>query len=210
MPSRVRKYIRKGMTVAQTAGKALAIAESVAGLLNTEEHIDDSSLTATPTQTGTLGSLAMPAQGVGSDDRQGDQIRLKSLHFNGKLSIHASATVSVVRIIIIVDKCNTITSIAQAMNSTYTGTARAPYATFNRDTRQNFRVLMDRTYQLESGTNELIHFKFNKRWKKGPIVEFNEAASTVSSNAVKVIFLSDSTTNNPSFDCVTRTTYVDN
>lgn len=215
MGKQIKRYAKKGMSIAQTAGKALAIAEEVAGLLNTEINIVEQYIAPTFSQSGQLTAFTFPGQGDGSSERVGDQFRMKRIELKGYLKINASATHSFARIILLREVSPgstplTVANVLHDTNTTSIGTADAPHLFYERDGRQRFKVLMDKTYHLESGTNELIPLRWSKSYKKGPIVEFNSGTTTVTRNKFYFLVITDESINVPTARWLLRYHYVDN
>lgn len=213
--STAQRYIKKGMSIAQTAGKALAIAESVAGLLNTEMKMVEQFIAPTFSQAGQLTAFTMPGQGDGSSQRIGDQFRLKRIESKGYLEMHGSATHTFARIILLreVSPCGTDLTVANVLhntNGTSLSSADAPFLFYERDGRQRFKVISDKTYHLETGTNELIPLRFTKSYKKGPIVEFDSGGAVITRNKFYYLVITDEPTNVPSARWLLRYHYVDN
>lgn len=213
--SKYSSYIKKGLSVAQTAGKALKIAEEVAGMLNTEQKILEEIVTPTFSQSGQLTAVSIPAIGTGSAGRIGDQFRMKSFHMTGVLTINASATYTLARVILLREDCPgttalTVANVLHDIGGATLGTSKAPLLYYERDGRHRFKILFDKTYLLKDVENNAVKINFHKYWKKGPIVEFDSGSATVVQNKFYYLVITDEATNIPAAEWITRYHYVDN
>lgn len=211
-----RRYIRKGMSVASTASKALAIAEEVAGLLNTEvKHRMLAPVAVTPLYNNPLLSDIMPsvAQGDGASQRVGDQFRVKGLSIRGHIQQNASATHTWVRVMFFWDRCSNITAGSDVLYD-YIGSmlssVNAPWIERNEDKRGEISLLYDRIYHMEAGINECIPINFSKKYKKGPIVEYSQATTTTTRNHLRCVTISSESVNSPTVTLIPTIWYVDN
>lgn len=105
MPSHYKRAPRRRRNGgrASTAQKALAVAQSVKRMVNVEYKQTVTAFEVDPNSTGSVGSLMFIAQGLDTDDRIGDKIRVKRLALSGTVTLHASATNSRVRFVIVRD-----------------------------------------------------------------------------------------------------------
>ncbi len=86
-----------------TAAQALTVAYAVKRLINVEYHRISTSFPAAPNTTGSTTNLTAIAQGDDVSNRQGNKIRMKQLLLSGNVRLHASATDSNVRMVIVRD-----------------------------------------------------------------------------------------------------------
>ncbi len=98
-----RSYKSKGGGYLDTAARALAVAYAVKKLINVEFHSINTNLPTDPNSSGSVTNLSPIAQGDDRVNRQGNKIRAKYLKVAGLVKLHASATVSNIRLMIVRD-----------------------------------------------------------------------------------------------------------
>jgi hypothetical protein len=218
MPKNRRKpsYLRKGMSYANTAVKALRLAQQTAQLLNSEYKYHFLSNTNAETDwDGAIGSLV---QGISQGDqalsqRDGDSIKLKTLMVKGHVhyGTSPSQTTQVVRFMVIHDPAAAFTNANQILYDT--GTAYAPYSVLSKDNNRAFRVLASRVMHINSESQpvpfKIILKDLNIRSR------FDSAASTVSANDLLILIISNeddlsTTSQKPKITYYSQLTYVDN
>ncbi len=86
-----------------TASKALAVAYAVKKLINVEYKTLSTAFTADPNNAGAVVNLTAIAQGDGVGARSGNKCRVKYISVKGTVFLHASATQSRVRMMIVRD-----------------------------------------------------------------------------------------------------------
>lgn len=102
---RKRTYKKRNTanTWGNTAKKALKVAMGVARLINAEsKHVDTLQNAQNIDFNGTIVSLCVPPQGVGSDERTGDSIKIQNCTIRGV--INRNGADCVVRMILLWDK----------------------------------------------------------------------------------------------------------
>ncbi len=102
--------------------------------------------------------IGMPAQGDGDNQRNGDQVRLLSLRFRGKLALSASATEgALIRWVIIRVPATNVDGTAPIADFT----SMTPNGYYPRELPYKYKVLMDKTLSLHTGGNNMRLVKFN-------------------------------------------------
>jgi len=227
MPKRDRSqklltYARVGSTVASAAFTGLRIAQGLAALINTEWKVFDRLTTGiSPVLgVGVLANLSLIPQGDDSSERTGDSILPKSLGVRIDCAIHASATDTVVRIIIFKDMDFPHANPVDA-DIVFADTNMQTY--MNLEHTDRFKVLRDYTFNLtqEDKKKKLIDtfIKFNRprkgvsRHKHWYHIKYVGAASSIADAAdgqLMILFMSDEPTNTPTIAVTSRLRYIDN
>ncbi len=100
--ARRRKYPQQSGYL-DTAAKALTVAYAVRKLINVEYQSLNVTLTSDPSSSGAVVNFTGVGQGDDRSNRQGNKIRAKYLKVSGIVRLHASATASNVRMMIVRD-----------------------------------------------------------------------------------------------------------
>lgn len=208
--NRVYKSITRGVStaakVAETAAKAYSIASGVARLVNAEMKLYEVSGSTNPAIAGiTPVKLSHPSQGDGYLNRDGDSIKLQKLLFNWKANINASATRSMLRIIIFRARQERGTDPTQTQ---LMGSATPNPLDF-RDWqyRKGFVVLYDRLLLLDPEHEAEVS---RKTIKLRGHVEFEAASQAASDGGIYLVAFSDEATNTPGFNFRSRCFFTDN
>ncbi len=158
--------------------------------------------TAFPDWSGTqISNIFLPTQGLTDQNRIGDSITTKSLRLAVTMSAVDAPTS--IRLIIIVDKHNTVATLEEVLFTT--GSAQIIVSDYNHDTRKEFIVLYDKVVNLEFpsyDTNVMVSLPkiiykkklMNMRNKK---IVFNAGTTTVNVNKVRFWMVSDINPTNP-------------
>lgn len=196
-------------TVAKTASTALKVASFVAGMVNAEKNYFDSNDSTSPTYNGTLYKVLDMAQGTDVLQRIGNSILVKSIYLNASCAINASATKSLVRIVIFVDKMNQGSDPAVSDIISVTGNGFAPICPLNVDHTSRYRILLDQKFAL---SNNGVQYRTYKKYLKTKFhAKFTGSASTdVYKNQVYLLLVSDENTNAPLVNTCVRIGYYDN
>lgn len=203
-----KRYVSGAQSVANVAHTALKTALLVKTLINVEyKHIDTAAVTLSPSSTGAVYTFNACGEGDASTERNGLSIRMKSLMMKAYLVMHASATNTVVRYAIVLDK---------APNSAQAGwtdifESNSPVSMTNNITNSRFRILQDRTVTF-SGTGEenasRQHFV-----PLNHVVKYTGAGATngdIEKNQLYLCIISNEATNTPSVTYAARVRYIDN
>ncbi len=155
-------------------------------------------------------SLVQTTQGDQDFERQGNQIKVTQLYWNALIKIHASATATTFRCIILLDK--------QANGGNPNGSDLLQDNTvddnivspINVDNKFRFKILYNKVAKL-SQEHPIQQFKFFKRLQI-PIRysgASNSVANIKTNNLILVLF-SDEATNTPTITHSMKTNFVDN
>lgn len=196
-----RSVVRRKKTVRQIATSA---AKQVINRSAEKKYLD---LTATNPASVSGGIFQLNDIPVGTSDttRIGDTIMIKKLYMS--LNMHVADTSNHFRVIVFVWKNNTVPLASEIMADSSLGTAYAVNAPYNHDRRSLFKVLYDKTYGLYAD-RPVVHFK--KSIKLNLKVQYNAGSSTACSNAIWMLYISDSgAVAHPTADSYTRLEYTD-
>lgn len=205
----VNKQLRSGVS---DASKALQLAKSVKALLNVEIKNHDTGLTQTAiSSTFQVLELTNIAQGDTTLTRDGASLKLVGVNLKYKLSQHASATNTQVRMLLVHDRQTnqaTYSAVALLSDSTIHDAIVSPR---NLDNTRRFQVLMDRVHIFSAtGRTTSVH-SFNK--KLNIKIRYDATAAAITSltqSSLSLVLVSDEATNTPLITHIIRLRYVDN
>ncbi len=202
-----KKYPRASRAL-NVATQALSIAKSVASVINVEwKHIDSGVNTITPGTAGTVVSLNHLAEGVSSNERTGISIKMKSLELRGNFTMDATATNTILRLIVILDNSpnSDLATIAEMFEVGNVETLR------NNVNFGRFKTLYDRSFAM-SGTG-MENGTYKKYIKLNNHVKYSGSDATedgIEKGQLLFISFSNEATNKPSLKYNARVRYVDN
>lgn len=133
-----------------------------------------------------------PPQGLGAENRIGDSIQPTKVEFSMGVAINTAAASSFSRVLIIQYKNLTPPTLALSNIMEGTGGATAPHGTFRIQDRNDFTVLYDKKFWLNTSTtgeavNKLIEVDLYPKHK----IVFNIGASTYAQGQIVAYFISD-------------------
>nr|UOF80444.1 capsid protein [Cressdnaviricota sp.] len=177
-------------------------------LVNSEVHKWDFTNTGTLSTTPVILNFTGIAQDDTASGRTGNSILIAYFAFRMSVTIHASATNSVVRCIIFKDKqqiSDTAPTAADLLSITTN-----PLSFYNANKVGRFQVLSDKIYTLSaSGAASVRYFKFYK--KLNSHMRFNGSASTdIEKGGIYALLMSDQATNTPAMSYTGRIAWHDN
>ncbi len=206
-------YMACGKMVLSDAQKALAIARATKALLNVEYKFHSvgaqgAAITDAPSAT----NLVLLSQGDTANTRDGSQVKLTSYRFAYTLKIHASATNTMVRVMIVQDKQTnqaqaTATQVLQ--DSTIIDALTSPY---NVDNASRFNILYDKAHSMSSvGSTSCIHRVIHKKLNLKIRYDANVGDVTdLTQDSLFLILVSDEPTNDPTISHTFRLRFLDN
>ncbi len=203
---RKKSWYNRKYSVRQLASKAWSTARYLKGIVNAEKKhsiISDSSGIDT---SGTVTLLSSFAQGDDISARSGNSVKLRSIFTRFSVSQHASATETVVRIIMVQDKQQVTDAapiVANVLNTVdvLSGLALGLLG--------RFKVLYDRSLTLSSAGRTAYAFKVFKHMNHH--LRWNGSANTdVQKGHIYMILLSDEATNTPTVAFNARCSVYDN
>ncbi len=187
------------------------VLKGAANLLNVEVKHYDTSTSSTPDQTPVVTYLSGIAQGDTQLTRDGNSLKLKGGLVKTVYVIHASATASRIRHLIVLDKMN------QGSNpsaSDVYDTAASGIGMLNLDSAPNrFVVLHDQYVRLDTGSNRVFYESVPLDAIMDVHLNYSGTGATVASAygpAIFSIWQSSEPTNVPSVVQTTRLFFVDN
>lgn len=153
--------------------------------------------------TGTLIELCTPTQGVGVNSRVGDVVTLRGMTL--KCTVGSTGANAIVRMIVFIDKENSITTPGQML--TVTGSALAPLSPKVFDNQKNFRVLCDRLIAVDTySPQQEINYYFSL---KNIRQSFDPGTALPFQNNLKIFWISNVGATTPIYSQYTRVTYMD-
>lgn len=211
--SSFQKYGPSIASIAATAATMVA-----KRYLNTETKFYDSSVAQTPNNvTGTSNLLNAMGQGASSEQRVGNSIRMKSVFFQGRVNIHASATSSTVRLALVLDR--QANGAAPSYSSAAGGNGIYENATVDswRDmgNTKRYTILATRRIVVDSDDPEKTFLLKSKLPYAAGKVAYYPGVSAgsigdISTGSLYLFCFSDEVTNVPSVDGRVRVRYLDN
>ncbi len=193
--------------------KALYMAKKALSMLNVEYKNHDVTLTnvTVPDTVGVIQQLTLINQGDTTNTRDGAQIKLTSFQIKGQCQLHTSATSSVVRLMLILDKQTNqaiYTTADLLSNVTTVDSINAP---LNLDNKHRFVVLWDKTLTMSEIGNEVRQFKYYRKLSlKLRFDASTGAIADLTSYSLSLVRISNETTNLPNYSAIIRLRYVDN
>lgn len=196
-----RKY-----SVRDIASAAYRGVKYIKGLVNSERYKFDTDTSSSPSTSGTITHLTAIAQGDAENQRSGNGILCRYILINAVMQLHASATNTTYRILIVSDSQqvgDSSPAISDVLNSVGLTSA------LNRGTVGRFNVLYDVVQNINNvGTPTRVHRIYLPTMCH---VRFNGPLSTdIQKNGVYLILISNEATNTPSFSYFSRISYHDN
>lgn len=169
---------------------AYNMAKKLATFVNTEvKHFDVTTTTTALDDDGSVTSIIdSMTQGDTDSTRDGDGVRIQHIKLQGHVS--AADQVAVVRVILFVDKQNTITAVNSFLEGQ--GDSNAPYEYRNWDLRFRGKTLYDKTFRISGSTAQSIMpidvdidctgQNLHTQWEAG--------GTTVNTNNIKLLLVS--------------------
>lgn len=203
---RSKKSYKQPSSYAQMALQGYNLATKLAAMVNTEtKRWSYGLISSAPDWTGSIYTLNAVPQGDTDASRDGDSLKVQKLEIAGHLNIHASASSTIVRMILFWDKANDISSVTQFWDNT--STAYAVDSTKLWDNRFDTRVLWDYKFTMDL-TNPVAIVK--QVQNVGLHTQFSAGSTTINTGALKLMIISDQQTNTPSINLVPYIYYTDN
>lgn len=197
---------KKVLGYAGTAVKALAIAKKVADMVNTEYKAQQVTISDTPNTTGSVTTLSLMSQGIAEHERVGDSVKLQ--RYSGRMSFtqHASATSTIVRMIIFQGKQERGNpyNIGEII---YNGSSTSVISPKNYDQRFNTKIMFDKTYTLskQGTTVKMLDLNLPLNWH----LEYEDNTTSIFNGGLYMVLISNEATNTPTVKGELRLTYTD-
>lgn len=184
---------------------ALAKLRDLTGSLNVEYKYVNTSASSQPTTTGAITFLSGIAEGNSNVTRDGEQVKITSIHWKAVMTQHASASLTFARVIIFIDNSQdgTPPTVANLL-TTDSATGHRNIAFKNR-----FAVLYDKVISM--GDKTVRNFEFFKKLNMKATYSSSLATNAAATGNHLFIYLySSEPTNYPTLYWDVRLRYVDN
>lgn len=202
-------WYSKKYSVGEMATNALKGVAYLKGLVNSERMYFDCNDTQGPTYNGAITLLSGIATGDDDGARTGNSILARSLYLNFSSTINASATTTLVRLIVFMDKMNTGTAPTVADILSTPGNGYAPLCPLNVDHTSRYKVLMDKKLTLSiNGSRIARTIKYVPLMTHIKYTGVN--ATDVYKNNIYVLYITDQLANTPLVNLCSRLGYHDN
>jgi len=207
-------YQRKTKTYPRSANakasKALQMVSKIQKEINQREikNVDNQISAQTVNYNGFLTSFNVVGQGVGNGQRVGDKLTCEGLDMRFQI-VNSGTTTTMTRCIVLQDYKDTMSSPSQILD--VVGSGLAPLSPYQRENRNNFKVLYDKVFQTDSVKQGQVVVKWNYRFPKGnqPSQTYDPGAGTLTENSIRVLFISDLLATLPTVDAILRFYYSD-
>jgi hypothetical protein len=204
---RFRRYASP--TYAQIGSKVFRDVQRLKNLINVEFKSHLHQTNTSPSTSGHVSYVTNVDKGDSISQRDGDQIRLKSIETRGMYTLNPSATSTTVRLMwVLVKNVNGATpaigDIIETLGSSDVSSLR------NLEYRRNVVILKDMVMVLNSDTPKRYVKYYRKMDAK---LLYNGSATDVTaaeSNSVFLVQISDEATNTPTVELNTRVRFIDN
>lgn len=202
------KFAKKHQNTAQ---KALKLAQQLKRMVNVEYKLDyANSILGTGdaiTWTGVVRNLCQPTQGDGVTNRDGDSI--KTLRLSGRLFIqqNASATDSLLRVIIFRGKNENRVAYAP---SDFLQSAVGLMVLNGKEYENRFqtKTLFDKTYSLSSAGKS--NYLVNMNLPLTGHIQFGTGSTDIENGGIYMLLISNEQTNTPLVTYTLKTSFTDN
>ncbi len=189
-----RRYKKKrGKSAYFIAKRALKKVNYISKGIEKKFYDIDASLLTVDWTGGFSVTLNDPAVGGTDIDRIGDRVHGLFLNVRGRFEIGDDDLATQIRIIIFMDKRNTVSSTADML--TDIGTELAPVGQYQRDMRNDWIKLWDKTYVLTDVGKSMI--QFNKHIRLNKVTVFNLNTQTINQNRINIMYVSNIPTGMP-------------
>lgn len=197
-------------STADMARKAWKMAKFVASLVNVEEKfLDTTAAGTTISTTAALTNLSLIAEGDDANQRAGRSIKATSHLFRGFFFMSASATRTVVRMILFIDN-QYLSAMPAATDLLVTGDIKGAM-NINTQSGGRFHVIMDKTYHLDYNGQQTIPFRYFHKLNHHIKYSGTTAANASGLSGQLILMLvSTEAINFASVDYTSRLRYVDN
>lgn len=164
----------------------------------------------TISQTLTIQNLNLIDQGTTDITRIGRQIKITRVNIKGVFAINASATMTFVRVLVLIDKQVNQATFSASDLLFDTSANDNCVSLINLDNKGRFKILYDKIIAL-SPSNAVGKFNYNKMMNL-PIVYDNtgNGVADLTQKSLYLCFVSNEATNTPAVTLHARVRYVDN
>lgn len=206
-------YYTHGKNALELALKAIAVATATKKLLNVELKAFNITQIATdiPNGSGTIVQLTNIAQGDSAITRDGQQLKLVRQIFRAEIVMSASATNSMVTVMLVRDNSTNQAIYATSDIMGATTDILSVISPYNFNNQSRFKILKRWIFKLNSASNtsKIIQYFGSPNL----VIRYDDNGNTIASltkNSISLLFISDETTNVPTITFFNRFRYVDN
>lgn len=192
-------------------GQLASDVRKLKNLINVEFKWFDTHLSSTVSSTGTWQLLNGIGQGDTATLRDGNQIRIKSVECKLQFKLNASATTSTIRTFLVLDMDpDGATPVIADLLDTAIGSAIVAPRTMSN--RRRFLILKEKTFNLSDAGNKVSCPKtlYKKLDIKTLYDGSNSTIAGIKEHALFMVYVSDSSVNNPAIEAHHRIRYIDN
>lgn len=181
------------------------------GLINVEFKSKDIVGSSTPDNSaGSVVLLNGLATGDDFNSRDGRQIRMKSIQLNMKFNLHASATATVVRVLLVLDT-QPNAAVATLSGILDVGSAATVVAFRNLNNRKRFIILRDWVVKVNTNLPEITREYYHTLDAKTVYNATNGGTiADIETNSLSLWLASDEATNTPTVTYNSRVRFIDN
>ncbi len=199
---------RKNFDYWDVMNKVKADVTKLKGLLNTEFKALDIASSATITTTPSILMLSGLAKGDDFDNRDGRQVRWKSVEVSMQVVMHTTPINTLLRVMVVIDKQPnaTLLTIAELLVQTTIDSLK------NLDNRKRLVILRDDVIELSDGKGTSLLWKYYKKIDMITVYDDGDAGTIadIETNALYLIMFSSEATNGPTVQRFIRTRFIDN
>lgn len=200
------RWSKAGASAGSMAYSAYRLASKLAKVVNVETKYHDTTYGSSTSWTGLLYTVANVPQGDTDTSRDGDSIKCQNLDMRYLID-SSSVSPAVVRIMVIEDKQNKLSTPADLL--TTTGVLQAVLSDKKHDRRFQSKVLYDQCHVVSpNSSNDLVYRRV--KLALGHHTQFDAGSTTINTGDYKVLVISNRGTNLPFVSLDTRLTYTDN
>lgn len=204
---RPSSYMDKAQRGLYLAGKALAVAQGVRSIVNSEKKTYTKTVfnAVTVSSTGSMQEISSIAQGDDYTNRDGRSVLAKSLELKGWLNAHPSASTTMLRIIVFRDNNadGTDPVALDLLQSNTTYSLRNPDPT----DMKRFSIYVDKLYMLDTQKSALAKVDIFRNLNHH--IKF-DASSGSNQGSLWVYVLSNLASNTPTVALTSRVRFYDN
>ena len=208
---RYKTYKKCYNTVASDASKALSIARSVRGMVNVEyKHHTKSHTNLGVSSTVAPVCLCLIPSGDVDTKRDGSKVRVKWMTFNYILKKHSSASSTLVRVMLVIDRQTNQTAFSGSdllLDTTITDSIVSP---LNLDNSGRFRVIYDRYHILNAEMPTLVRKIYKKLDLQLKFDASTPGIEDLTLNSLHLLVFTDEASNDPTITYSSRLRYIDN
>lgn len=207
-----RRYPRRRGEIYGSAARQLwSDVNKLKNLINVEFKWKDTTLDSTVSSSGTMLLLNGIAQGDGAQTRDGAQARFKSVESMANFTLNSSAVNATVRCVLFIDlQADGVTPTLGSLLDT-SGLANPTYASRNLNSRNRYLILKDYVFSMSDSSIKSKNFKHYRKLDLKTVYSTGGAGiADISSHPLYMLYVSDSSSNNPAITAHHRVRFIDN